>query len=312
MSELGNNIRRIAKTAELKRKIDELQNLLVGQGDKLSIKAHVSTAYTNSTAGGGGGGNPRLDPDVDAAAGVGAGGAEASNGYTGSMDNLFNNQPEVGAQLEALDGFFDCNSGEEAKINLDGRYDPEVIEGIPNNGTWSGEATADPRLADFTAGTRYRVGGTWALSPYNAFAVWISEGAFAATAEITSVTTTEGCYKPTPASNEACVAITSDACDIGVDTSCPADLSGEPDYTWESDAVHNLAFDGAQFGTSAQENADDKFNKWDNNPSKMSGCDSVGNQVVLTPTGDGGISIDYSDGKHIEQKDGFITAVSGY
>ena len=327
MSDLGDNIRRIAGVKELKRKIDELQDLITSTADKAGIGKHISTAYGS---GGAVGSNTvstdDRDTDKATAAGQGAGGADSSNGYTADTQNLFDNRPALGAKIESLGGFFDCATGDEAKINFNGKFDPEVIPGIANEGTWSGEASADPRESQFKEGTWYSTAGAnESTSPVGSVEQLLpsldSNDPGNAPHTVGSVseydpavdTNVNVTVNRTGASSfEQAVNINTTGCTVGVDAWCPTTDNRAP-YIWASDAIHNIAFDGAQFLTSGQEPDADKNNKWDNNSSSMSGCDASGNAVTLTPDLTGGVNIDYTDtDKSITVNNaGFISKVEG-
>lgn len=334
MSDLGDNIRRIAGVKELKRKIDELQDLITSNADKAGIGKHISNAY-GSGASVGSNTVSSDDRDTDAgstSAAVATGGATSANGYTANMKSLFDNKPELGGKIDALGGFLDCATGEEAKINLDGKYDPEIIEGISNNGDWTGETSVDPRNSADAQGGGWVSGTQWQAQQIGYTAPFATSAGTAAAAGAAGISgslggipgpfsasvggeISPGVYSVTLTGSNGQTTtanVQSSGCTAGESLACPVDLS-EQVYEWSPDGIHNIAFDGAQFRSSDQENNDDINNKWYNNSSGMSGCDSGGNEVTLTPDNTGGVVIDYTgtDKSVTIGSGGTITGVEG-
>ena len=339
MSDIGRNIRRIAKTEELERRINDLQQQLATT-DKSSIDGSRSTAYKTAN---GGYGQQSGDTDADQLAediasglddfedgvidifgdesgnqdGTGEEGTPTqTDGYEKDLNDLLGTAPILGDLLQKLSGLEECSGSGVGQINMDGFFQPQPLPGLPGD-TPNGETTTNPRDEGYVEGGYHiAVTGGESYSPYSAAEVFISTlnttqsptvhtlvSVFADTDSVTNPWNFT--YNRNTAGGDLI-----DANNLGQITffpeACDIDVDSycpsEPtlvQWNWDADGIHQLAFDGAQFKTSEFETPGDIHGPWDNDTSKISGCTSSGESVTLEPTGDGGANITFGNGNQI-------------
>ena len=345
MSELGNNIRRIAKTEDLQRQINDLLSQVATLKDKDAKLGDRSTAYQKNSGGGVGqssgdklaeqvaevvGGalddfsDGLLDSFSDAAGNADGTGDDGSSNllsaFSQDLDDMKTTAPNIGTQIKKLEGLHEIGGSKEANIQLDGQFEPPFY---PDSGFTNYNADTDPREENFVAGTWYSTsGGYFASSPWQSaqsYLTTILDPLDPSNAPHTVVSV--NAYNPatdstvnvvvsraSAANFEQTVNINTTGCTIGVDAWCPTE---QPIGAWEPDSIHQLAFDGAKFITNSAEAAADYLNSWGDSPSNISGETSSGEGVNIIPTDQGGTVITYDNGNQIlVNKQGLITATN--
>lgn len=304
------SIQKISNSEELKRAIEQLLNPSRKQSFG-KIRAKTFTAYQNAIGGisgstqGGVSGDQGTAGEVDeqtseaddARDGEGSGDNEdVRNGDAGTKDmqDIFDNGILAGAILRGLLGLYDCNTGKQAQLWLDGLFrPPSSLYGLDGyNGNWD----YDPREAQWREGVYYTFNAVtthYSTNPYSAVEAGLGEfdsndppnaphtlvsiEDYDVDAESDGATLTATLSR-VAGQFTANVTIKKTGCVVGSDPYCPEEA---PRNLWPSDGIHQLAFDGARFLTSPFENTDDINPSWQNGPSKISGCTSGGDQFTI-------------------------------
>lgn len=327
MSDLNDNIKRIANTPELRKLIEQLLNDNGNIKQKNPINGSRSVSYQNanggvsqkaSSPGTVESDNPGSeDPVVNNGDGSGAedgsgGDGSPRNGDKDELDlqDLLDNGAQIGDRIGSLSGLEQCGGGAEGIVYLDGDFRPyDWGDSFDDYG-----ANEDPREANFVAGTWYQyagVGATSASNPYASAQAYLptwdsldppnaphSVGAIDAYDPATDSTVSVTINRSGGGSFEANVTIFTSGCTIGVDSYCPASA---PTNQNPSDGIHQLAFNGAQFLTNTLENDSDVYGPWGQNngsggPSKISGCTSGGTSVSIEAIGNGNSQVTFGTG----------------
>lgn len=329
MSDLNDNIQRIAKTKELQELVEQLIKKSGLIGKKNPISGDRSVSYDQA---GGGVGNKKSSPGTVEADDPGSDGSEDSNedgsgnddggGNDGDTQNsdkdeldlqdLLDNGAQIGDRIGSLSGLTDCGGGNEGIVYMDGDFRPYDWGGVFDDYG----ANDDPRESQFVAGTYYVYN---ALTTHNSTSVYgaVSAGlgeldsndpgnaphAIVSIDPYDQNTIGDGgnvTVNMSRASGSFTVNASANVgnCSVGVDSYCPAST---PFNQNPSDGVHQLRFDGGQFQTSERENDADIVGPWGQNngsggPSKISGCASGGETVDIEAVGNGNSQVTFGNG----------------
>lgn len=342
MSNFGENIRRISKTGELEKSIEQMLNNKIPD-DKEPIKSQRTISYESANGGvsttkssGGSGtsqstgstGSSGTGADSDGGSG-GGGDSEDPNNPTGknnadafakSAADLASLGAAIGERIDAITGIEDCSSGDTADLRLDGLFIPPIINGYDGYGYFD-DAAEDPRNENFVQGVFYTSpGGNKSDSPWGAMDSYLSvldaNDPGNAPHEISGVES----YDPLTDSSVIVTVTRGDgvsfgnnvsitapgSCNVGVDAWCPS----SPSITkWPPQGKHQLAFDGAQFVSPPLQDSADDLPQFKNSPSKVSGCTGEGDTIEVEADGNGNKKVTFGNGDVYKiGADGKITA----
>lgn len=324
MSTIKDNIRRIAETEELKKLIAELLN--EGEvGDKSGIPKTEYFAYVGTNGGVNSSNQPpssdvgsteeeventddSIEEDDEDTPGGGGG---SSDTFSEDLEDIIDDGLQVGDVVREITGLFDCGTSNEGVLYSDLEFRPPVIADLTDYKPSDWSDGNDPRESQWRSGVYYQFTGTTlheSSNPYgavdpalaefdtndppNAPHTLVSIESYDIDTEIDGANL-EATLNRVAGQFTANITIRKTGCTVGVDPHCP---SSQPTNDWPEDGKHQLKFDGAQFQTNEFEPSGDLVPGWQNNPSKVTACDSSGGQASFQGTNDGNMILNIESG----------------